>query len=239
MLLSSLPKNWETLVVTVSNSAPDGVVSVSQVTSSLLNEEIRRKSTGSSHSEAFVAKPRGRGKSHMKWECLKLKFKEENHAKHGDKKQENTTAVSSDGELMVVCDESCVNLVCQDTNWVIDSGASFHVTSRADFFTFYNEGDLGCVRMGNEGLSKIVGMGNICLETSVGCKLVLKDVRHVPDIHLNLISTGKLDDEGYNNHFGNEKWKLAKGSLVVPKGNKTCLLYTMKGKISRGLCKYT
>ncbi|KAG5549866.1 hypothetical protein RHGRI_014986 [Rhododendron griersonianum] len=205
MLLSSLPETWETLVVTVSNSAPDGVVSKSQVTSSLLNEETRRKSTGSSHSEALVVNPRGRPrgrsstphnrdqsrgssrgrspskqdiechyckkKGHMKRECLKLKFKEENRAKHGDKKQENTTAVSSD----------------------------------ADFFTSYNEGDFGCVRMGNEGLSKIVGMGNICLETSVGCKLVLKDVRHVPDIRLNLISTGKLDDEGYNNHFEFDK----------------------------------
>jgi transposase InsO family protein len=116
---------------------------------------------------------------------------------------------------------------------VIDSGASFHVTSRADFFTSYNEGDYGVVRMGNEGVSKIVGMGNVCLETSVGCKLVLKDVRHVPDIRLNLISTGKLDDEGYKNHFGDGKWKLIKGSLVVAKGNKTCSLYTMKGKISK------
>ena len=42
LLLSSLPESWETLVVTVSNSAPDGVVTMSQVTSSLLNEETRR-----------------------------------------------------------------------------------------------------------------------------------------------------------------------------------------------------
>ena len=41
LLLSSLPESWETLVVTVSNSAPDGVVTMSQVTSSLLNEETR------------------------------------------------------------------------------------------------------------------------------------------------------------------------------------------------------
>ena len=29
LLLSSLPESWETLVVTVSNSAPDGVVTMS------------------------------------------------------------------------------------------------------------------------------------------------------------------------------------------------------------------
>ena len=189
MLLSSLPESWETLVVTVSNSAPEGVVSMSQVTSSLLNE----------------------------------------------KKKEDTAAVASDGELLVVSDDCVVNFMSHETNWVIDSGASFHVTSRVDFFTSYTEGDYGCVRMGNEGLSKIIGIGNICLETNLGCKLLLKDVRHVPNIRLNLISTGRLDDEGYNNHFGDGKWKLTKGSLVMAKGKKTCTLYTMKGKICNGV----
>ena len=43
--------------------------------------------------------------------------------------------------------------------------------------------------MGNNGVSKIVGIEDVCLETSIGNKLVLKDVRHVPNIRLNLIST--------------------------------------------------
>ena len=46
--------------------------------------------------------------------------------------------------------------------------------------------------MGNSGISKIVGIRDICLETSIGNKLVLKDVRHVLDIRLNLISTRNL-----------------------------------------------
>ena len=272
MLLSSLLKSWETLVVTVSNSAPEGVVSMSQVTSSLLNEETRRKSVGSSHSEALVVNKQGRGRSvtphsrdhsrghsrgksrgrspnpkkdiecyychekgHMKRECRKLKNKEKMREKSGEKKKEDTAAVASDGELLVVSDDCVVNFMSHETNWVIDSGASFHVTSRVDFFTSYTEGDYGCVRMGNKGLSKIIGMGNICLETNLGCKLLLKDVRHVPDIRLNLISIGRLDDEGYNNHFGDGKWKLTKGSLVMAKGKKTCTLYTMKGKICNGV----
>lgn len=43
-----------------------------------------------------------------------------------------------------------------------------------------------------------------------------------------------MDDEGYNNHFGDGKWKLTKVSLVVAQGNKTCSLYTMKGKFGKG-----
>ena len=44
---------------------------------------------------------------------------------------------------------------------------------------------------------QVAGISDICLETSIGTKLVLKDVKHVPDIMMNLISTEKLDDEGY------------------------------------------
>ena len=117
---------------------------------------------------------------------------------------------------------------------MIDSGVSFHVTSHEDLFTSYTLGDFGHVRMGNEGMSKIVGMRDVCLETNTGCRLVLKDVRHVPDIRLNLISTGKLDDEGYKNQFGNGKWKLSKGSLIVARGNKSSTLYMMQAKLSKG-----
>jgi len=63
LLLSSIPDNWKTLIVSVSNSAPDGIVTISLVTSSLLNEELRSKYLGSSHSEALVTQRRGRTKS--------------------------------------------------------------------------------------------------------------------------------------------------------------------------------
>ena len=192
---------------------------MSQVTSSLLNEETRRKSSGSSHSKALVMENRGRGRSkskaphnrdksrgrsssiskkdvecyychkkgHMKRECRKLKFKEQNKEKNSEKKQ-NDIVIVTDGELMIIRDDANVNLISQETDWVIDSGASFHVTSRANFFTSYSQSEFGNVRMGNENVSKIVGMGDICLETNIGCKLLLSNVRHVPDIRLNLIS---------------------------------------------------
>jgi len=44
----------------------------------------------------------------------------------------------------------------------------------------------------------------------------MKEVRHVPEMRLNLISKGKLDDVGFISHFGTEKWKLAKETLSLP-----------------------
>ena len=58
------------------------------------------------------------------------------------------------------------------------------------------------VKMGNHVTSKIVGIGEVTLMTENGSKLVLKEVRHVPEMHLNLISTGKLGEARMINHFG-------------------------------------
>ena len=56
--------------------------------------------------------------------------------------------------------------------------------------------------MRNSGISKIVGIEDIFLETSIENKPVLKDVRHVPNTRFNLISTNRLDDKGSTNSFG-------------------------------------
>ena len=46
--------------------------------------------------------------------------------------------------------------------------------------------------------------------TFIGCKRVLKDVRHVLDIWLNIISAGKFDDEAYRNSLVKENGSLLK-----------------------------
>ena len=60
LLLSSLPDNWETLVVSLSNSAPNGRLTMSMVKDALFNEEARRKDVGVDQSHAFVTERRGR-----------------------------------------------------------------------------------------------------------------------------------------------------------------------------------
>ena len=76
---------------------------------------------------------------------------------------------------------------------MIDSAASYHSTPNRDLFTTYKPGDHGTVKMGNTSFSSIAGIGDVHLKTNVGCTLVLKDVRHVPELRMNLISVGALD----------------------------------------------
>ena len=87
--------------------------------------------------------------------------------------------------------------------------------------------------MGNNNYVDIVGIGDICVETNTGYTLSLKNVRHVPNMHLNLISTHILDKEGYGNYFGDGKWRLSKGSLVLARGKICCSLYKTQVKVCK------
>ena len=63
LLLSSLPDGWETLVVSLSNSAPNGMITVNMV-KYMFNEEARKKELGiSSNTKALVTERRGISKS--------------------------------------------------------------------------------------------------------------------------------------------------------------------------------
>ncbi|KAF2294481.1 hypothetical protein GH714_011777 [Hevea brasiliensis] len=86
--------------------------------------------------------------------------------------------------------------------------------------------------MGNDNLSKVVGKGDACLMIENGMRLVLRDVRHIPNMRLNLIFVDRFDNEGFCNTFKNGKWKLTKGSLVEARGIKQSRLYMMQAKLS-------
>ncbi|CAJ2628405.1 unnamed protein product [Trifolium pratense] len=273
LLLSSLPDNWEVLVVTLTNSAPSGKLVMSTVKESMLNEEARRKERGligsPTQSEALVTESRGRSQNknfhkhdkserrskskarkeftcfycnregHIKKYCRLLK-RDQLRERDDDSENEsdkNTSAVAHDSatDVYIICDDDdSINLASHDSTWIIDSGASYHVTPRRDFFSSFTIGDFGTVKMGNEGVCKIVGMGDVWVETSIGCKLQLKNVRHVPDIRLNVISVKALDIEGYHTYFGGDGiCKITKGSLVVAKEQSPTSLYRMPVK----LCK--
>ena len=95
--------------------------------------------------------------------------------------------------------------------WIIDSAASHHVIPTKGLFATYKACDFSVVKMGNSNYSKIVGIGDVCIKTNVGCTLILKDVRHVPDLRMNVLYTLAMDRASYCNHLGNERWKLSKG----------------------------
>ncbi|MDM1593432.1 hypothetical protein [Escherichia coli] len=90
--------------------------------------------------------------------------------------------------------------------WLIDSGASFHVTPHREWFTTYTAGDMGPVFLGGDDHElRIAAIGDIDLQVGHGCIYTLHDVRHVCELKKNLISTSQLDLSGHVLSFGNGK----------------------------------
>ena len=73
--------------------------------------------------------------------------------------------------MLFICEQASVNLANVECSWVVDSGASFHLNPKRECFSSYTTNDYGYARMGNDGESRIVGIGNVCLLTSIICQV--------------------------------------------------------------------
>ena len=63
------------------------------------------------------------------------------------------------------------------------------------------------------------------IKTNIGSTTRLNDVRHVPDLRMNVFYIMAMDRTGYSSHLGNGRWKLTKGPLVVARGHACYGLY--------------
>ena len=95
--------------------------------------------------------------------------------------------------LLSIEEQKCEHVANNDVEWVVDSTAFHHVFLTKWLFTTYKAGDFGTMKMSNSSYSKIVKIGDVCIETNVGSTVMLKDVRHVLDLRMNVFSTLAMD----------------------------------------------
>lgn len=83
----------------------------------------------------------------------------------------------------------------QDTRdeWVLDSGASFHITPNKEVLFDLKQVSGGKVLMGNNTFSEIEGVGKVCIKGSDGSIVILTNVKFMPTMGRNLISYGCLE----------------------------------------------
>jgi hypothetical protein len=78
-------------------------------------------------------------------------------------------------------------------------------------------------------------MGKVKIKQRNGNRWLLKEVRHVPNLRKNIISTRQLASEGCISIFIEKMWKVTKGSLVIEKGEKVGTLYLCTGNIDSSI----
>jgi hypothetical protein len=122
-------------------------------------------------------------KGHLKKYCRAPK--KQRDGKHEKNHEANVTCDVLQDSLILFVD----NIY---ESWVVDSGASLHATPHRKHFLDYVQGDFGQVHLGDDAPCKIVGMGKVKIKKRNVNQWFLKEVRHVPYLRKNMISTGKF-----------------------------------------------
>ena len=205
---------------------------------------MRRKGAGESSTTALSVENRGRQREKGKFQRRDKSKKRSksrstkqvecwNCGKKGHmrkdcrlKKKEPSDEHDSTSEAHVTKQDALL-LSCEDAgdSWVVDSGASFHATPHLKCFKEYTKGNFGYVLLGDDAACAIVGKGTVAVKLANGNEWLLQEVRHIPALRKNLISTGQLDEEGCVSTFGQKKWKVTKGAMVIARGEKVKTLY--------------
>ena len=115
----------------------------------------------------------------------------------------------------------------ESSTWLLDSGASYHVTPHRSQFRQYSDRHSDSVRVGNSQRCAIIGIGIVELNLPGGSTLVLHNVRHVLELSRPLISVGKLDETCICAGFSSGGWTLHRGNLLLARGPKVHSLYPL------------
>ena len=78
------------------------------------------------------------------------------------------------------------------TDWWYDSGATVHICNDKNLFKNYEV----VSNEGNNDTANVHGKGTVELQFTLGRKLVLLNVFHIPDVRKNLVSTSLLCKKG-------------------------------------------
>lgn len=256
LLLQSLPDSYDQLIISLTNNKLTEELIFDDIAAAVLEDESRRNNkedkTASSHQAEALAVMSGRSgergpsgshkrggsnakskkkcyhcgkKGHLKKDCWELKKKDFNP-------QGNVASTSDDGNALVSEAATTIGGKRGFTDvWLLDSAATFHMTSWREWFHHYEPTFGGYVYSCNDQALKIVGIGTIKLKMFNGTVHTIQDVRHVEGLKKNLLSLGQLDDLGFKMESENKVMKIIKGELVIMKAEKIAAnLYLLKGE---------
>jgi hypothetical protein len=120
--------------------------------------------------------------------------------------------------------------------WLIDSGASYHMTPHREWFFEYEKYDGGDVFLGDDSTPKILGRGRVKLLLKDGRIRTLPGVLHIPKLARSLIYVSKLDDVGVDIVFGKNTCKIVQGAMMLLRGVWCGTMYKLLGSTYTNGC---
>eukprot|EP00253_Pinus_taeda_P020178 PITA_20178 len=119
--------------------------------------------------------------------------------------------------------------------WLIDLGASFHITPPREWFCEYEKYD-GGVFLGDVRKARIIGHRKVRLKFQGGRIRTLPGVLHIPPLARNMIFVSKLDDADVKTVFNKDTYKMVRGALILMQGVWIAALYKLQGSTTIDGC---
>lgn len=220
ILLRSLPSDYDQLVVTLENIDK---LSIGDVHARLIREEARKSNDakGLETTALQARKPEWRNSTrnnncfycnkpgHRIKDCRKRKYDYNNN----QKKYKNAQKYGNDTKAYAMMAATST----EEVNWIVDSGASHHITSNIQLISkdsLVTTKSVG-IYLGNNQKVESTQKGTVNLTLPNGNHIILKDVLYCQDIKSNLLSVVKVQENGFNVLFGNNKCTILSKNINI------------------------
>ena len=154
--------------------------------------------------------------------------------RRGPKHKARVTAEDSEDEY-AFCSGTGDDVV-KDCGWIVDSGASTHMTWDHDVYCEYRElSTPQPVRLGDGRKVNAVGKGTVKFKVMSSSDneviFTLTDALHVPEMSCNLLSVRSVTDKGYKMSFHDNKCSIeGKDEKVIAEAQKKGNLLQLQGE---------
>jgi hypothetical protein len=108
------------------------------------------------------------------------------------------------------------------SSWVLDSGSTFHICPRRDWFDSFQEVSDETMTLADGSTLSVVGVGAVRFRMWDGMIRTVTDVQYVPDVCRSLMSLSELDSCGC-------ELRIHGGSMEVLRGDMVVILDTRRG----------
>ncbi|CAB0006643.1 unnamed protein product, partial [Nesidiocoris tenuis] len=202
MLLNSLPDSYENFKCAIETR--DDFPSVDQLKIKILEQNDSRKERSKASANALMAKKKIQPKRsteekppNSKPFRFKCNFCQKKGHKSSDCDKKKSHYARNTEESQLAFREQALNVSLP--KWCIDSGCTSHMCNEAGRFSSLDTSDHTRVNLANNDSTDVNGKGTVKMCVSVNGKkqvMSLHNTLHVPELRSNLLSVGKITDQG-------------------------------------------
>lgn len=214
-------------------------------------QDSNANSRGASHKTQCNAKTLGKykkkdfvchycsKKGHIARNCFKKRDDLKNNKENEKTKRKTDNDNSANLEAFLTLESNCsariLNANTSDV-WLLDSGASKHMSFRREWFVEFNESS-EFVSLGDDSTCEVKGRGTILIKRSVNNEWLdgkLEDVLYVPSLRKNLFSTGVCTTKGCVLELETNNVRVYRENVLIAYGIKQeNNLFRMMFKVTR------